>query len=261
MNDLIRCITCDEVFLKTPFDRSPEYEPRSTAPLESFQTIERDDLQDFLRDHQGHRLEDLKILEDSFISEKEYFEPVKTSYFKATNGKESFVIKKFRETIEEPVKYQLIHGDYSLTCSHIEAQSKDIEKQLKSEPKTSGLPQNKIDGFLKLLEYITRAVDIEKLERVSEESPNPLNIYYKLDDISLVYLLRNCRNIFNGQEYLAVEEFIDRHKNDGVLLLKATYKIQITKTAKSRKVEKPRLREALSTPLPLKSKKFGVKKD
>jgi len=253
MNELIRCINCDEIFLSTPFDKWPEYESSPDGSLESFRMVERDDFQDFLKNHHGHQLEDLKILEDSFVSEKDYFEPVKTSYFKATNGKESFVVKKFREKIDEPLKYQLIHGDYSLSCIGIEIQSKEIEKQLKAEFKTRPLSQNKIDAFIKLFHYIAKSIDIKKLERIPEDSPNPLEIYYKMDDISWFYLLRNCRNIFKGQEYLAIEEFISRHKDDGVLLLKATYKIQIKKIAKSKK-------EAITTRLPLKIKKV-VKKD
>ena len=82
---------------------------------------------------------------------------------------------------------------------------------------------------------IAEDVDIKDLERIPEESHYPLEIYYKLDDIRLMYLLRNCRNIFKGQEYSAMEEFIHRHKDDGVLLLKATYKIQLTEMAKPRK--------------------------
>ena len=72
MNELIRCINCDEIFLKTPFDQWPEYESYPNGSFESFRTIERDDFQDFLKNHHGHRLEDLKILEDSFVSEKDY---------------------------------------------------------------------------------------------------------------------------------------------------------------------------------------------
>jgi len=71
-----------------------------------------------------------------------------------------------------------------------------------------------------------------------------------MDDISLVYLLRNCRNIFKGQEYLNIEEFIHRHKDDGVLLLKAVYKIQITGMARLKK-------EASSSHIPLKIRKFA----
>jgi len=56
-----------------------------------------------------------------------------------------------------------------------------------------------------------------------------------MDDISLFYLLRNCRNIFKGKQYSDIEEFISHHKDDGVLLLKARYKIQITKREKTNK--------------------------
>jgi hypothetical protein len=235
MNKLIRCINCDEIIFKTPFDQYPEYESHSNSSSESFRTLERDDFQDFLKNHHGHRLEDLKILEDSFISEKDYAEPIKASYFRATNGRENFVVKKFREKIDEPLKYQLIWGDYSLRCVGIEIQSKEIIKQLNAEFKTNPLDQNQIEAFLKLFEYIAKTVDIEKLERIPEESSNASKIYYKMDDISLTYLLRNCRNIFKGQEYANIEEFIHRHKDDGVLLLKAIYKIQIIEMAKSRK--------------------------
>ena len=241
MNQLIRCISCDAIFLKTPFDQWQEYESGLNDSPESLKTIERDDFQDFLRNHRGHRLEKLRVLEDSFVSEKDYLEPVKTSYFKATNGKENFVVKKFREKIDEPLRYQLIHGDYSLRCVRIEIQSEEIEKQLKAELKTRPLPQKKLCEFLKLFQYIVNTIDIKKLERISWESPNPLQVYYKMDDISLVYLLRNCRNIFNGQEYSAIEDFIHRHKDDGVLLLKATYSLQVTEIAKQKKAALPAL--------------------
>lgn len=235
MNQLVRCTHCDEVFLKTPFDQLPEYELNLPASSEFFQGIGRDDFQDFLKNHRGHRLEDLEIIEDSFISEKAYFEPVKISYFKATNGKERFVIKKFRERIDEPLRYQLILGDYSLKCAHVEIQSEAIGKQLEIEFKASPLPQVKISAFLKLYRRVAETIDIKNLERISEESPHPLEVYYKPDDVSLVYLLRNCRNIFKGQEYLDIEEFINRHKEDGVLLLRATYKIQIKEMVKSKR--------------------------
>jgi hypothetical protein len=68
-----------------------------------------------------------------------------------------------------------------------------------------------------------------------------------------MYLLRNCRNIFKGQEYSAMEEFIQRHKDDGVLLLKATYKIQLTEIAKP-------MEETTPAFLPLEKEKIIRKK-
>ena len=252
MNQLIHCINCEEIFMRTPFDQWPEYEFDSARPFESLRSIERDDFQDFLIHHHGHRLEDLKIIEDSFVSERDYIEPVKISYFKATNGKETFVVKKFRERIDDPLKYELITGDYSLKCIRLEIQTEEIVKQLGREFKEAHLPSNKIAAFIKLYQHIAENIEIQNLERVTEESSNPVEIYYKMDDLSLAYLLRNCRNILNKQEYLDIEPFIQRHKDDGVLLLKATYQIKITKRAKAKK--KP-----VSVPVLLEKKKTAEK--
>jgi hypothetical protein len=224
--------------MKSPYDEYPEYELGPDRPLETFQSTERNDFQDFLTHHHGHQLENLKIIEDSYVSEKAYSEPIKTSFFKATNGREKFVIKKSRERIDEPLKYQLVPGDYSLKCIAVEIQSEEISKQLERELKPP-LSQDKRNAFLKLMGALAEDIDMRDLERIPEESHHPLEVYYKIDDVRIMYLLRNCRNIFKGQEYLEMEEFIHRHKDDGVLLLKATYKIQITPMAKTRKRAAP----------------------
>ena len=235
MNQLIHCITCDTLFLKTPFDQEPEYDHTAPLPFVSTQPIERDDFEDFMKDHHGHRMEDLTILEDSFVSDKDYAEPVKVSYFRATNGKENFVVRKFRERIGDPLRYELIAGDYSLTCVSLDVQAREIEKQMVREFTEHPLSRNKIDSFVRLYGHIIKTVEVKNLERVPEESSNPLEVYYKMDDVTLMYLLRNCHHIFQGQEYSDVEKFVDRHKDDGVLLLKATYTIQVLERAKVEK--------------------------
>jgi hypothetical protein len=226
VNQLIHCINCHEIYLRTPFDQTPEYEWEPLNSLRESQGIEKDDFQDFLRNHRGHQLENLKIIEDSFVSEKPYSEPVKVSYFKATNGRENFVVKRFREKIDQPLKYQLIRGDYSLKCIDLQIQSETIRKQLEREMKPF-LTKTQIDTFLEFYHHVGQKLDVNSLERVPEESSTPLEIYYKMDDFSLMYLLRNCRNFFKGKAYAEIEGFIHRHKDDGVLLLKATYRIEI----------------------------------
>jgi hypothetical protein len=163
--------------MKTPFDQCPEYERDLDQLPENFRSMERDDLQEFLIHHHGHQLENLKIIEDSFVSEKPYSEPTKTSFFKATNGKEKFVIKKFREKIDEPLKYQVISGDFSLKCTAIEIQWEEISKQLKREIKPP-LSQSQMDAFLKLYRHLFKNIDINDLEMVLG-LPYPLEIYYK----------------------------------------------------------------------------------
>ena len=249
MNQFLRCIDCGEGFMKTPFDQCPEYEVSPNHPPEPVQIIKRDDFQDFLITHHGHRLEHLEIIENSFVSEKNYVEPVKTSYFRATNSKkEKFVIKRVREKIEEEVRYQVIPGDYFLECIGVEVQSEEITKQLKMVWMTHPFCERRISSFLRLYRRIARGLDIKNLERIPEESSQPLQEFYKMDDMSLFYLLRNCRNIFKGMEYSDIEDFIYHHKDDGVLLLKARYRIQMSEKPKGKE-------EAVSTVISAEVKK------
>lgn len=221
-------MNCDSVFLKTPYDQEPEYETGSYLSSCIGYVRERDDFKDFMRDHHGHRLEDLTIIEGSFISDRAYMEPVKVSYFKVTNGKENFIVRRFRERIGEPLRYELIAGDYSLTCVALDIQARGIEKELIREFRDYLLDKKKIEAFIRIYDQIVKNIDTTHLERISEESPHPLEIFYKMDNGILVDLLKNCRAIFIGQEFFAIKEFIHRHKDDGVLLLKATYRIRIT---------------------------------
>ncbi len=225
--------------MKTPYDQWPEYEIHPKSSPDPFRMVARDDFKDFLKQHQNHPMERLDIIYDSFVSEKPYSEPLKVSYFKATNGKETFVIKKFRNKIDEPLSYQLIYGDYSLKLHQLEFQPEAILRQLEKELDHPPLPRHQVEAFLKLLQKVLKRMDIKHLERIPEESPHSLEIYYKMDEISLATLLRNCRNIFKGEDYHRVEEFIQRHKEEGVLLLKATYQIQLYESAQKGKAAIP----------------------
>jgi hypothetical protein len=228
MAQLIRCVNCDQVFHRTAFDQMPEYDFSSKSP-DPFQGVPRDDYQDFLEHHRGHRMEDLRIIEDSFVSEKSYIEPVKTSYFKATNGKEKFVIRRFRKNITDPLKYDLIYGDIALKCLKVEAQTIEIRKQMKREFADRG-SEEQIQGFVSFCQRLAERAEIENLTRMAEDSSHPLEIYYRMDDVSYATLLRNCRKLFPKEQFQAIQEFVDRHRDDGVLLLKATYEIELTET-------------------------------
>ena len=225
MSQLIRCVECDTVFLKTPYDQSPEYTGDRADGARGVRTIGRDDYGHFLRSHRGHRLEDLTIVEDSWVGEREYGEPVNVSYFKATNGKEKFVIRRHRERIDDPLTYDLIHGDYSLGCVRVEIQSKEIAREMGKVFQGRSAPAQKIHAFIELFQHVSRQVDITTLERVPEDSGHPLEVYHRIDDVSLFYLVRNCRTLFDQEGFPEVEAFIHRHRDDGVLLLKATYQI------------------------------------
>ena len=233
MNPFIRCVTCNMIFRKTPYDHVPEHERRTQDSPDVTRTIEKDDYQDFLQDHHGHRLEELEVQEGSFVGTGDYREPMKTSYWKATNGREKFVIKGSRQSIREPMRYQLIRGDYQVKCISLEIQSREITRQLEIEFRANPLSQEKITALLHLLQEITQGLDAGHLERVPEESLNPLEIYYRVDDVHTAFLLRRCRKIFNREEFEVIQEFVHHHREDGVLLLRGKHQIQMVEVARA----------------------------
>ena len=105
---------------------------------------------------------------------------------------------------------------------------------MENELADMGLTKDQLDGFVKLCQGLAGGVDVKTLERMPEDSSHPLEIYYRMDDVSYAYLLRNCRRIFQGIPFQAVQEFADRHRDDGVLLLKATHQIELIETVKTR---------------------------
>ena len=121
----IRCIECNEVAHVTDYDCSPEYQWDEARG----EVIEKsvDDMRDFMLQHGRHTIEELSRVSDSFVSEGSYVEPLRVSYIEATNGKEWFVIKTWRDDINDPLRYELIPGWIKTTFSlEVQSQAKSI---------------------------------------------------------------------------------------------------------------------------------------
>ena len=175
---LIRCIECSELGLLSPVDQSPEYDNDQGE----WSVTERDDKAAFLERHQGHRLEELQIIEDSAISHEDYGEPVGASYFEATNGQERFVVKRFRKSVSDPQGYELIPGKLHRTLVELHVDERAILKELEEAFSPRRLSLDKIRVYVKQLEETVSALDPGELEAVPFEGHNPSVRYFYLDE-------------------------------------------------------------------------------
>jgi hypothetical protein len=141
-NRWIRCIECNQVAHVTEYDRSPLYQ----CDRDYGNSIEKpmDDMKSFMMQHGRHSMEELSVIKDSFISEGKYGEPRKASYFQATNGKEQFVIKGWREDINVPLQYELIPGCIKTTLD-LKVQSYEIQMQMREEIKNPPAAETEIE--------------------------------------------------------------------------------------------------------------------
>jgi len=222
----IRCVECNEVAHVTPFEGAPVYAyDRATG---DFTMTGPDEGPCFADRHRRHTTEELFIIKDSFISEGRYGEPLKVSYFEASNGKERFVIRGSRADITRPIEYELIPG-YIETSFRREVQAREIRRQLDAELQGPPLPEAKIACFIQVVEQVAAQFPLKDRLEITAETDTPLISHCRLGEGEIREILNLCRGVFESEEIKRLEKFI--HNNNSynepmTLLLKRTFRIK-----------------------------------
>ena len=104
---LIRCTACNQVI--------PNYEGSELTRSKSLPGVEwsNADLataKKFLRLHSGHRLEELLVEENSWVSQKPSYEPLRESYCFASNAERKFLIRRTKAALDQPAFYEILPG-------------------------------------------------------------------------------------------------------------------------------------------------------
>jgi hypothetical protein len=244
MKTLIRCIDCNEVINMTEEDFTPYY----TWYEGELQEYEANDREAFDRTHKGHQTEHLTPLTTP-LSDKPYREPVKTSYFEATNGIKNFLIKRWRRSIAEPVTYEIMDGRLEVTHGPLRAQTEDIKKQLKAEYGSS-MTDEKVECLLTAIYK-----EIEKLNPVdlvlSVEGETPLIAYHLLSNNCVERILIRCQDKFNHDELQLLREFITEHNTyDDVMTVIVHADFTVIYPAQTAREQNARHTQRLSVPNP-----------
>jgi hypothetical protein len=216
MFHLYHCKDCNEVFAFTVFDHSPQYQYLPEKGIYREENLEE---RVALRaKHVGHHLEKLRLIKGTMISERDYREPVKETYFEATNGRERFVIKKWRGDINEPMSYELIPGSLKIINHVYEVREREIKKEwLRFMSKSL---QEKGMVFLTVLKEAVTEIMVNKNSRMTFDSSNPLVYYQKLNQRCIRMILKKLKNAVTPMELREIREFIyEQNQADGVMPL------------------------------------------
>ncbi len=230
---LIRCVRCNALALFSSVDRSPEYRWEQGK----WKVLERDDQAQFLQAHRGHELEKLRIVKDSFISRQNYLEPVGTSYFEAISGEQCVVVKRSRETILAPQRYELIPGRLRLTPGELRIDGSAIQKAFEREFSCLQLPPDKVNRFVQQLEETVSRLNPEELKRVPFESHNPSLWYFYLDGGVVDRVLEKSMEFLNKREVSGVDEFLRKNLEEPLFMAVAEIDFQIESSQEHKKTE------------------------
>ena len=201
----IRCVDCNVAAHITEYDCLPSY----YYDQKCAEVIEKpmDDEAHFMGVHKGHTMEELFVVKDSFISQGRYGEPLKTSYFEATNGTERFVVKGWREDINHAMAYEVIPGYIEMSFNR-EVQADEMRRQLSEEIKDPPLAETAIEGFIQIVEKVVTQFPVSDRIEITAETDTPLISHCRLGDNALRKIMTASKEIFDVGEREKVEQFV-----------------------------------------------------
>jgi hypothetical protein len=222
----ILCRNCGAVHHVTDFDRAPKY---FTGAAEG---TPMDDWRAFMNRHAGHSLEALKALGDAYVPDGSPTDPMAVAFIEVTNGHRSFLLRRSRPSITEPVRFEHIEGRFGDPVVVAEIQEREIRKELKlrsSWPPDHRLNDEKIDLFISLFREAAGDVDVGKLTDVEPSYADDDISYAALEDRIKNSLLQGCSRYFAPAEIEALRQFIDGHSSGSdvmTLLLRRRVRIE-----------------------------------
>lgn len=223
---LVRCKECNEVINMTGSDFVPEY--RHLEESQTFLEIARDDRKAFQLRHATHPLEELILVPDSYVSRHPYSDPVGVGYFEATNGRDRFLIKRWRESIDTPLNYQIIPGEMVITKIRFYVQADDIRKEIRAQITSPSLPEPKIDQFIRIVKKVISKLDLNQVTGISAEGDTPLISHCKLDDDTIDRILEMGRRLFDAKELNRIKTFIyQNNEYNDVMTLKIVREFEV----------------------------------
>jgi hypothetical protein len=222
----ILCRNCGAVHHVTDFDREPKYFAGAAEGSPA------DDWRTFMNRHAGHSLEALKALGDIYVPEGSPADPMAVAFIEVTNGHRSFLLRRSRASIAEPVRFERIEGRFGEPVVIAEVQEREIRKELKLRfnwPANYRLNDEKIDLFISLFREAAGDVDVGRLTEVEPSYADDNISYAALEERIRNSLLKGCSRYFAADEIEALRRFVDGHSSGSdvmTLLLRRRVRIE-----------------------------------
>jgi len=222
----IHCRNCGAVHHVTGFDKAPNYSLIAGQTNES----PADDWRAFMIQHAGHRLEALKALGEQYFPIGSAADPMAVGFFAVTNGQEEFLLRRYRISINEPLRFEPIAGRLGEPVLALEIQEREIRKELKQRFRWApgqALNDEKIDLIIALIRDAAIGVDTRSAAEPSYADDNVS--YVALETPVKDALLKQCARHFSPAEVEALRGFVETHIDGGdvmALVLRRRFSIE-----------------------------------
>jgi hypothetical protein len=201
----LHCRDCDAVFRPSPHDSAPEY----YMTPEGITEIIRDDYTAFLTHHARHALETLRSSGDATAHEGSLWDPMAVTYWQVTNGRDSFLVRGWREHTGERRRYQLVPGRLVVEPYGVEVPETEIAAEIDRALYPGTLPSRKLAAFVAHFRTLVGEIDPSTLTLVYDVSSDPTLSVAKLPAWALDRLAANARQIFDTADAARIEAHLN----------------------------------------------------
>ena len=215
----IRCRQCNQIL---PVDRFfGDFEAPALLPGVEWSDEDSNFRREFAFSHGNHPQEELWIDPETIFSEKPSYEPVKTSYFEATNGRRKFLIKRTKPGLEHPARYEILPGQMKISNLAITIQEADLQREISADRTSSALSAEKVSEFIAAFHKEVAAILPYRLFEAIEataEGDSPRLLYATLKQERWEKILDRCARNFQDSDLRWIREFIRNHRQPGEVL-------------------------------------------
>ncbi len=265
IKELIRCISCNQVI--------PNYEGYELTRAKSLPGVEWSDAdlasaREFLRTHLGHTLEELLVDENSWVSEKPPYEPLRVSYCLAGNAGQKFLIRRTKSALDQPASYEIVPGRMKIANVSLKIQENDLRTQIVAEKGLSPLLKERMEKLIQVFQDEMARISPKKVEEEAAEIYDGEGFtlaYAGLSNSHWERILNRCRLYFDEFELEALRKFVDENRNPpDVLSIQIERRISIIPLAGEESIvalqDRKETEEEMETPSLALSKK-GFRRD
>jgi hypothetical protein len=219
------CRSCNEVHHVTPYDKAPLYDRELLEGPE----LAVDDWRAFVHRHAGHPLEALAA-SDQASWHGASVDPMQQKYIEVTNGRVWFVMRAFRTSIHEPLRFEAIPGRLRVKRVVLEVQADAIRKELKKYFSWGVTPPSdaKLELFIGLFQQLVCDLVPDGMNAAALSHSEAAVGRGDLSDGIAEKLLQKCVPYFSPEELNELKRFVTtRSDADGVMTLRAQYEYGI----------------------------------
>jgi hypothetical protein len=213
IKNLIHCPACNQVI---PNYQGYELTRAKGLPGVEWSEADLASAREFLRTHLGHKLEELLVEEDSWVSEKPSHEPLRVSYCLARNAGKRVLVRRTKSALDRPAGYEIIQGSMEISNVSFTIQENDLRKQIVAEKGLSPLLKERMERFIQVFRDEIAKFSPDKIEEEIGEIYTGEGIalgYAGLNNSRWERILSRCRLYFNKDELKVLRRFVEENRN------------------------------------------------